>query len=218
MLCIVFIIGGGVFYVSIAIQKGIEATVERITAPIDLITNGVATQAAQISQILHPTPTILPDPVSVIHQVRSLARLETSYYSVEKIVTAEMNTNSALLDFFVGQRMLFIAHGYVIAGVDLEKLLPENLEVRENILFVSLPEAEIFVATLDNEKSYVYNQETGLLIDVDKNLETQVRQVAEKAILDTALEDGILEQAQLNAENYILRIFIQAGFQNVIFE
>ena len=137
---------------------------------------------------------------------------------MEKIVTGQMNTNTALLDFFVGQKLLFVAHGYVIAGVDLEKLLPENMIVKDGVLFVDLPDAEIFVATLDNDKSYVYDRQTGVFTDINQDLETEVRKVAEQAILNTALDDDILVQAQTNAENYLLRMFIQAGFYNVVFE
>jgi len=32
------------------------------------------------------------------------------------------------------------------------------------------------------------------------------------------LEDGILEQAQVNAESYLLRLFLNLGFPDVIFE
>ena len=35
--------------------------------------------------------------------------------------------------------------------------------VEDGILYVQLPDAEIFMATLDNEKSYVYDRETGIL-------------------------------------------------------
>ena len=43
----------------------------------------------QVANLLHPTPTIIPDPVTIIHDVQSLARLETIRYNVEKIITAE---------------------------------------------------------------------------------------------------------------------------------
>lgn len=218
LILIVLILGGGVAYFGYTIQQNIQATTQKFTAPIDAISNGVATQAQQIANILNPTPTVVPNPESIIHEVRSLARLETSYYSIEKIVTGEMNTNTALLDFFLGQKLLFVAHGYVIAGVDLELLRPEDLHIEEGVLFVQLPDAEIFVATLDNDKSFVYDRQTGVLTDVDQNLETEVRKVAENAIRETALEDGILEQAQTNAESYLLQLFIQAGFHDVIFE
>jgi hypothetical protein len=70
---------------------------------------------------------------------------------------------------------------------------------------------------LDNEKSRVYNRETGILAQPDVNLETLVRQQAEQEILKGALEDGILEQAQVNAEAYLFKFFAALGYPNTIF-
>jgi hypothetical protein len=40
---------------------------------------------------------------------------------------------------------------------------------------------------------------------------------AEKEILEAALSDGILEQAQVNAEAYLFRLLGSLGFSNVRF-
>jgi uncharacterized protein YoxC len=45
----------------------------------------------QMAEWMHPTPTVLPDPVTIIHEVRALARLETIQYTVEKVITAQVN-------------------------------------------------------------------------------------------------------------------------------
>ena len=162
--------------------------------------------STQVANVLHPTPTIIPDPVTIIHQVRSLARLETIQYSVEKIITAE--SGQGLLGPLFGDRILFVAHGTVIAGVDLEKLSPDDLRV----------EAEVLSYSLDNEESYIYDRETGVFTRGNQNLETEARQAAEQEILNAALEDGILDQAQANAESYMLRLLLNLGFPEVIFE
>ncbi|TFG50117.1 MAG: DUF4230 domain-containing protein [Anaerolineales bacterium] len=118
----------------------------------------------------------------------------------------------------VGDRLIFVAHGEIIAGIDLGKLEPEKLEVRDGILYVQLPEAEIFVVAIDNEKSYVYDRETGLLTQGEVNLESEARRAAEIEIEKSALEDGILELASQNAESYLDRLFRDLGFPEVIFE
>ena len=51
---------------------------EQALAPITDTTHNLQTQAAKI---FNPTPTILPDPVTIINEVRSIARLETIQYS-----------------------------------------------------------------------------------------------------------------------------------------
>ena len=188
-------------------------TVENAVRPVGELSAGVGTQVAEI---LHPTPTILPDPVTIVREVRSLARLETIHYTLEKVITAE--TGQGPLGFLFGDRMLFIAHGSVIAGVDLEKLEPQDVRIdSQGAVYLWLPEPEIFVATLDNDLSYVYDRETGLLTRGDITLEAAARQVAEDEIRKAALEDGILEQARVNAEMALDRLLRAAGIERVNF-
>jgi hypothetical protein len=194
------------------LMRIIDSATARAIAPFEQADQQLRTQVAQI---LNPTPTIIPDPVTIIHEVRSLARLETIQYSVEKVITAESGQNQ--FAFLFGDRLLFIAHGYVIAGVDLGKLTSADLTLKGTVLYVRLPQPEVFVATLDNEKSYVYDRETGLLTKGNVNLETEARKVAESEIYKAALDDGILEQARVNAENYLARLFRTLGYNEVVF-
>jgi len=133
--------------------------------------------STQVADVLHPTPTVIPDPVTVIREVRSLARLETVQYTMEKVITTEVGQGA--LGFLFGDKLLFVAHGDVIAGVDLEKLEPDQMWVENGVLKVRLPKAEIFVVRIDNELSYVYNRDTGILRRGDINLENRGTQAAE---------------------------------------
>ena len=185
------------------------------TAPFQQVNQANQTLQAQMANLLNPTPTIIPDPITYINEIRALARLETIQYSVEKVITGE--TGGGTFATFFGDKILFVGHGTVIAGIDMEKLAPENMRYENGVLSVQLPPAEIFIATLDNEKSYVYDRDTGLLTKPDPNLETLVRQRAEEEIRKAALEDGILNQAQINAEAYLYKFFSALGFPNTIF-
>jgi hypothetical protein len=192
---------------------GVTQSVRRSTEPIAGMSSAVGTQ---VSQLMHPTPTVRPDPVTIVREVRALARLETIQYSVEKVLTGEVNQGA--LEFLFGDRLLFVAHGVVIAGVDLGKIGPDDVWIDEQgRVYMRLPEPEIFVATLDNDKSYVYDRDTGLFTHGDLNLEATVRRSAEDEIRQAALEDGILEQARLNAENYLYRLLRTLEFDDVIF-
>mgnify|MGYP001064703761 FL=1 len=173
------------------------------------------TLGTEVAGILNPTPTIIPDPVTIINQVRSLARLETIEYEVEKVITAE--TRQEIFADLFGDRLIFIAHGNVIAGVDLALMGPDDMWVEGDTLQVRLPLAEIFVATLDNDKSYVYDRQTGLLTKGEMSLETLARQTAEAEILKAVMEDGILEQAQGNAELFLYRFLLNLGYHDIVF-
>ncbi|HHS97631.1 MAG TPA: DUF4230 domain-containing protein [Chloroflexi bacterium] len=164
---------------------------------------------------LHPTPTVRPNPTTIIRQIQNLSRLETASYTVEKVITAESGQDA--LAFLFGDRLLFVAHGRVIAGVDLGKIQEGDITVTDDDrVIVVLPPPEIFVVTLDNEKSYVYDRDTGLF-GMNPDLETEARQAAEEEILKAALEDGILELAEENARAYLERLITAFGFREVVF-
>ena len=197
------------------IVQTVRDTSQAATAPFQSLNEQSQAMQTQMANLLHPTPTIIPDPVTYINEIRALARLETIQYSVEKVITGQ--TGGGTFDALFGDKILFVGHGTVIAGIDMEKLRPEHMRFENGVLTVTLPPAEIFIAALDNEKSYVYNRDTGLLARPDPNLETLVRQSAEQEILKAALEDGILDQAQINAEAYLFKFFSALGFPNTIF-
>ena len=192
-----------------AILRGISRAVEPITAMRQEV-------GTQVASLLHPTPTVIPDPITIVHEIRALARLETMQYSVEKVITAE--TGQGPFGFLFGDRLLLVAHGSVIAGVDLDKLGVEDVVVdSEGRVTLALPRAEIFITALDSEKSYVYDREIGLLRKGDVELESAARLAAEKAMSEAARQDGILDQAQVNAENYLYRLLRSLGFSDVRF-
>jgi hypothetical protein len=197
------------------IMQTIRESAQAATAPFNQVNEANRALQTQVSNLLNPTPTIIPDPVTYINEVRALARLETIQYSVEKVITGE--TGGGTFKALFGDKLLFVGHGTVIAGIDMQKLQPEDMRFENGVLRVKLPPAEIFIATLDNEKSYVYQRDTGILAKPDINLETLVRQNAEAEIRKAALEDGILQQAQANAEAYLFKFFAALGYPNTIF-
>lgn len=173
------------------------------------------TLGEQLETYMNPTPTVRPSPGTIVRQVQNLSRLETAAYTVEKVITAESGQDA--LAFLFGDRLIFIAHGQVIAGVDLSQVREGDIVVTDDDrVVVALPAAEVFVVTLDNEQSYVYDRDTGLL-GMNPGLETAARQAAEAEILDAALEDGILELAEANARAYLRQLIMSFGFQDVIF-
>jgi len=168
----------------------------------------------QVQQILNPTPTIIADPVTVVRQVRSLSRLETVSYTIEKVITAE--SGEGPLGFLFQDKLLLVAQGEVIAGVDLGRIGDANVQVVQDSVFITLPASEIFVATLDNDATYVYDRQTGVF-GQQVDLETLARQEAEKTILQAALDDGILNNAQDKAEQVIKTLMEAVGFREVVF-
>jgi hypothetical protein len=215
-ILILVVLAAGVYFIVQTVRESAQSAANAAAAPFQQVNEANQALQTQVSQMMHPTPTIIPDPVTYINEVRALARLETIQYSVEKVITAEVGQGT--FGFLFGDKVLFVAHGIVIAGIDMEKIQPGDMRFDGNVLYVKLPPTEIFIATLDNEKSYVYDRETGALTKGTIDLETLARQAAEDEIRKAALEDGILTQAQTNAESYLFRFFTALGYDNIIFE
>ena len=208
-ILVIIVIAGAAYYV----VQSFRNITQQAMAPFQEANSGLQTQ---VSALLNPTPTVIPDPVTYIQEVRALARLETIQYSVEKVITAEQGQGA--FGFLFGDRLLFVAHGTVIAGIDMSRIKPEDMQLVDGTLHVKLPPAEIFIATLDNDKSYVYDRQTGALTKGDQNLETVARKAAEEEIRKAAEGDGILELAQRNAEAFLGRFFASLGYPNAILE
>jgi hypothetical protein len=210
-LIFIAIIIGAAYYLVNTLQE----TQNAIDGAVAPFRDSNAALQTQVSVLMNPTPTIIPDPATYIRDIQALARLETIQYSVEKVITAEIGQGS--FDFLFGDKLLFVAHGIVIAGVDMAKMTPQDMAFQNGILYMRLPPAEVFIATLDNERSYVYTRETGFLTKQTVDLETLARQRAEEEIKKAAVEDGILNLAQQNAEVFLDKFFEALGFNDVQF-
>ncbi|MBN1248432.1 MAG: DUF4230 domain-containing protein [Anaerolineae bacterium] len=176
---------------------------------------GLIERGPQLPLIPQPTPTIYPSAATVIHSIQRLSRLETASYHIEKVITAE--TGQGPLGFLFGDRLLLIAFGEVIAGVDLAEIEADDvLRNDDGTLYVKLPPAEVFVATLDNEQTHVYDRRTGM-VGLNQELETAARREAERLILEAALEDGIEAEAAANAEDVLRSFLLALGFDEVRF-
>jgi hypothetical protein len=153
---------------------------------------------------------------TVVNRIQQLQRLETVVYSMDKVVSGEKG--SALLpDFLAGDRLLMLVHGEVVAGVDFSGLKAGDVMVEGKNVHLRLPAVQIFTTRLDNARTRVYSRQTGLLVPVDPNLETQVRQEAERQLLQAAMVDGILKTADQNARATLTSLLQGLGFEAVGF-
>jgi hypothetical protein len=153
---------------------------------------------------------------TVVNRIQQLQRLETVVYTMDKVVSGEKG--SALLpDFLAGDRLLMVVHGEVVSGVDFSGLKAGDVVVEGKRVHLRLPSAQIFSTRLDNSRTRVYSRQTGLLVPVDPNLETQVRQEGERQLLQAAMVDGILKTADQNARVTLTSLLQGLGFEAVEF-
>jgi hypothetical protein len=153
---------------------------------------------------------------TVVNKIQQLQRLETVVYTMDKVVSGERE-NAVLPDFLAGDRLLMLVHGEVVAGVDFSGLKSGDVVVDGKTARLHLPEAQLFSTRLDNARTRVYSRQTGLLVPVDPNLESQVRQEAERQLQQAALLDGILKTANGNARVTLTSLLEGLGFARVEF-
>ena len=166
------------------------------------------------SSVTGRSTTIDVSSPTVVEKIRQLSRMETVVYSLDKIVEGDRES-AYLPGFLAGDKMLLVAHGEVIAGIDLAQLKAGDVEVKGDAVKVRLPSAQILTTRIDNGKTRVYSRETGLLVAADPNLESEVRQTAEQQIGQAALDDGILEKARTNARASVTALLFGLRFRTV---
>jgi Protein of unknown function (DUF4230) len=151
---------------------------------------------------------------TVVRQIQQLQRLETVVYTMDKIISGEHN-NPYLPKFLIGDRLLLVVHGEVIAGVDLGKIQPGDVSLNGRTISLRIPAAEVFSTRIDNARTRVYSRDTGLFSSPDPNLESEVRVEAERQLHDAALQDGVLKTAEQNAQNTLSSMLKGFGFDQV---
>jgi len=168
-----------------------------------------------LMSLLHNGATqIHTDRPTVVRQIQRLQRLETVSYTMDKIMSGE-HENAYLPKFLAGDRLLLVVHGEVVAGVNLAELRPDDVAIHGQKIAIRLPAAEILSTRIDNARTRVYSRDTGLFTSPDPNLESEVREAAERQLLQAAQQDGILKTAEENARSTVTGLLKGFGFTEV---
>lgn len=155
----------------------------------------------------------------VIQKIQTLNRLQTVVYHVDTVITSEKQGNWYAL-WQDGQKALFVAHGHVQAGIDLNQLKSENVIISENPdnpnqpnISITLPPAQIFTTYLDNIE--VYDIKTGVfgMVDADPQIFNQAQTSGKQQVLATACKADILALATDNAQKQIQSLFALANLK-----
>lgn len=155
---------------------------------------------------------------SVIKEIRSLQRLETTSFTIEKVIDAGTTNDNIYSQLLFGDKILLIAHGQVIAGFDLSQMSEKDIKIKGTNINLKLPPPQILVATLDNSQTRVYDRQRGLLNSGEKDLESEARTAAEKSIREAACKGDILNQAADNGRKQITALLYAFGFTEVTLE
>jgi len=156
------------------------------------------------------------EPPAVLMGVRQLKQLVTVRYSIQRVVgitepRVPLGSESVLL----------MVQGEVSAGVDLAELQAADIRRKgSRAMVIRLPGAKLLDAFLDEKHIKVWDHQITWWtpwVSIDPDLEHRARLQALDDVRAAALEMGILDQAQNNAQTAI-RDFLAALNMQVTFE
>jgi hypothetical protein len=151
----------------------------------------------------------------VVLAVHDLSRLEATSFHIEKVVevTDAQSHLWGLVD--AKDKVLLVAVGDVVAGVDLAKVRDQDVTVdaAAHTVRMRLPPAEIFSASLDERATHVYARSTDVLAQRNERLEGEARRTAEEQMRRAAVDAGILERARASAEQTLRALLRSMGYE-----
>ena len=153
----------------------------------------------------------------VVRQIRGASELTTAVFTMEAVVPTRQDRN--LGGYKVGTTtLLYIAYGQVRAGVDLEELGSDDVQVVNDTIQLQLPPPRLLDSKIDVNRSSVYDYDRGFLglgPDVAPQLQTLAQQETLKKIVSAACKEGVLEQANDRAQLAVTQLLNTAGYKDV---
>ena len=148
------------------------------------------------------------EPDVLMTQVKQLHQLVTVKYGIQDVV----GLREAKIPFGE-ESILLMVKGEALAGVDLSAITPRDVRyLDQRAVVLTLPHAKIFDAILDEKQTKVWDRHITWWtpwVPYDPDLEHRARLQALDDVRNAALNMGILDQAQRNAESSI-RAFLGA--------
>lgn len=166
---------------------------------------------------LQPRVLLRASQPTLVREIRALTRLETAAATMQQVVEGE-SAVPLLPAWLAGDRILFVASGEAIAGVDLTRLRPDDVREIEGRVHVRLPEPTLFTVHLDEANCHVYDRTVGWLTRPDPHLESRVRQRAIEKLTAAARDSDLLPTARENAHKTIATLVRTLGAGEVVFD
>jgi len=139
---------------------------------------------------------------AVITQVKKLNQLVTVKYSIQRVVGL---TEPKVP--FGEESILLMVEGQALAGVDLNELTADDVSPRgTHPMLVMLPPAKVMQVFLDEKRTKVWDRHVTWWtpwVPYDPELEHKARLSALDDVRSAAMEMGILQNAQRNAQTVI---------------
>ncbi|GAB7048851.1 DUF4230 domain-containing protein [Catenuloplanes indicus] len=180
------------------------------TGLLDRLTNPFAEQQTDRSQ-----PPLL-------ESIQDLSRYVAAEGNFQVVVDTQRNREN-VPDFLLNERTLFVAAGSVESYVDFSTISEDAIVVSEDgkSATITLPAPQLGEANLDQEKSYVFSEEKGLLNRIgdmfgqDPNKQQAIYVLSEERIEAAARESELPQRAQENTTKMLQGLLKSLGYEQV---
>jgi hypothetical protein len=156
------------------------------------------------------------DPAAVVQQIQPLQELVTVRYRVQKAIGLKEEKVP-----FGAEQVLLLVQANVLGGVDLATLTPADVRVgADRDVTITLPPPRVLHVFIDDKDTQVWDRSKTWWtpwVAYNPQLEQQARQAALEAVQQTALQMGILSNAQQNAETTLRAVLRASGCPTVRF-
>lgn len=139
-----------------------------------------------------------------IVDIGELASVEYIFSNTSRFKDAE-TTKKGKTKWGTEKSFLVECDGVIKAGIKLEAIIMEVKEQEKKIL-IYLPEAEILSYEIDEDSVKVLEEESGIFTEITVEDKVKFDADVKESMKSRAIENGILEKAQKNAEAIIERI------------
>ena len=133
----------------------------------------------------------------------------------------EIEDESVLPDFLLGETVSFEAYGSVDGVVDFSGLTEDAIQIDDKHVTITLPPPVATNVRVDPDESHVVDVDRGILdrfadlFTEDAVNEDELYGIAEDRLTDAAAESDLLELAQENTEAFLTALLSQLGYEDV---
>lgn len=164
----------------------------------------------------------IDETANVVTEIRKIAQFTSACY-YEDVILKDKKANESLGGKVVNSfskkdkpiledEIVIVASGNVRAGFDLSKLSEKNIVIRDSVLEVTLPKAEIFEVIVNPSGFDVYVEDGTW----SHEQVTKVENKAMNKIRKDAISDGLLEKATELGVTKLTELFKTFGYKEVV--
>jgi hypothetical protein len=149
---------------------------------------------------------------ALLKSIQDISQFHAAVGNFEVVLDYEQDVDW-VPSFIAGERSLFVAAGTVNAYVDFSGLTEGDLRWSEDgkSVEIRLPAAELDEPNLDQDRTYLFSQDRGVVNRVGDALSTgdqqELYQLAEQKLVSAAEESVLTQQAEKNTRAMLVGLF-----------